>query len=153
MSVSIVEDASIDVVRDLFREYEAALAFPLDFQGFAREIEDLPGSYAPPRGALLLALVAGSPAGCVAVRPLGHGACELKRLYVRPSFRGLGLGRRLTEAAIAVARSQGHTRMRLDTLPGMEVAQALYAELGFVEIEPYTSNPIAGARFLELRLG
>jgi GNAT superfamily N-acetyltransferase len=144
-----VRDASdLGEVRTLLREYEASLSFPLDFQDFERELAELPGAYAPPRGALLLA----RGSGCIALRPLGDTTCELKRLYVRPQARGTGLGRRLAEAAVAEARRLEYSRMRLDTVPGMEAAQALYEQLGFREVEPYTTNPIEGTRFLELEL-
>ena len=144
--------AERDDVRALLREYAASLAFELDFQDFDRELADLPGAYAPPRGALLIARVDDRPAGCVALRPLADDICEMKRLFVQPSARGLGLGRRLATAVVAEARRLGYARMRLDTTPGMESAQALYAELGFVEIAPYTHNPVPGTRFLELEL-
>ena len=127
-------------------------AFPLDFQQFDREVAELPGAYAPPRGALLVARQGADAVGCVALRPLEPEICELKRLYVRPAARGTGLGRRLAEAALADARRLGYRRIRLDTLPGMEAAQSLYERMGFREIEPYTTNPVAGTRFLELEL-
>lgn len=138
----------LEEIRALFAEYAASLPFDLGFQGFEHELAGLPGAYAPPRGALLLA----PGAGCAALRPLAADACELKRLYVRPSARGGGLGRALTLAAIDAARGIGYGRIRLDTVPGMERAQALYERLGFVEIAPYRENPIPGARFLELEL-
>jgi putative acetyltransferase len=147
-TVRASDEAAVDEVRALFGEYAASLPFDLGFQGFDDELAALPGAYAPPRGALLLA----PGAGCAGIRPLTDDACELKRLYVRPSARGRGLGRMLTEAAIAEARRIGYARMRLDTTPGMEAAQALYEELGFVEIAPYRRNPVAGTRFLELEL-
>jgi putative acetyltransferase len=140
--------SDVEEVRVLFREYAASLPFALDFQDFDREVADLPGAYAPPRGALLLA----REAGCVGLRPIDETTCEMKRLYVRPSARGTGLGRRLAEAAIADARRLGYARMRLDTVPGMDSAQSLYERLGFREIAPYRPNPIPGARFLELAL-
>jgi len=143
---------STDDVRELFHEYAASLAFPLDFQDFEREVADLPGAYEPPRGALVGARADGAAAGCVALRPLDDTTCEMKRLYVRPEFRGAGIGRTLAEAAVRAARARGFGRIRLDTVPGMETAQALYEELGFVEIAPYRSNPIAGVRYLELQL-
>jgi len=146
--VAITDMSQVDGVRVLFREYAASLPFALDFQDFEREVDELPGAYAPPRGALLLA----RGAGCVGLRPIDDTTCELKRLYVRPSARGTGLGRRLTEAVIAEARRLGYARMRLDTVPGMDAAQSLYEQLGFREIAPYRSNPIPGARFLELEL-
>jgi len=144
--------AESDDVRALLREYAASLAFELDFQDFDRELAELPGAYAPPRGALLVARAGDHLAGCVALRPLVDGVCEMKRLFVQPQARGLGLGRRLATAVVAEARRLGYARMRLDTTPGMESAQALYAELGFVEIAPYTHNPVPSTRFLELEL-
>ena len=139
-------------VRALLRAYAASLPFKLDFQDFDRELAELPGAYAPPRGALLVARVGGVPAGCVALRPFSDGVCELKRLFVRPEARGLGLGRRLATAIVSEARRIGYARMRLDTTPGMGTAQALYEELGFAETAPYRHNPVPGTRFLELVL-
>jgi ribosomal protein S18 acetylase RimI-like enzyme len=151
-AIDVVRDPPPEPVRALFREYADSLGFPLDFQGFDRELAELPGDYAPPRGMLLLAEVDGAAAGCAALRPFAGDVAELKRLYVRPAYRGLGLGRRLTETALADARDRGYRRVRLDTVPGMETAQALYVALGFREIRPYRPNPIPGARFLELEL-
>ena len=142
------ESSDIEEVRALVREYAASLPFALDFQDFDRELNELPGDYAPPRGALLLA----PGAGCVGLRPIDGTTCEMKRLYVRPSARGTGLGRRLAEAAITEARTLGYKQMRLDTVPGMDSAQSLYERLGFEDIAPYRANPIPGARFLELQL-
>jgi len=140
--------SDVDEVRTLFREYAASLRFELAFQDFDRELAELPGPYAPPRGALLLA----RGAGCVGLRPLAETICELKRLYVRPSARGTGLGRRLAEAIVAEGRKLGYTHMRLDTVPGMDAAQSIYGQLGFRPIAPYRPNPIPGAVFLELQL-
>jgi len=153
--VSEVRAAAADdlpEVRRLLREYASALPFALDFQDFDDEVATLPGRYAPPGGTLLVACLDGRVVGCVGVRALDDATCEMKRLYVGESARGSGLGRVLAEASIAEARRLGHRRMRLDTVPGMEAAQALYERLGFRDIAPYTANPVPGARFLELEL-
>jgi putative acetyltransferase len=143
---------SIQQVRELFLEYAASLDFDLNFQKFNKELAELPGAYSPPKGRLLLATVESEVAGCVALRPLQPGICEMKRLYVRPGFRGQALGKKLVEAIIQEAGSIGHERMRLDTVPSMASAISLYRALGFREIDPYTTNPIPGALFLELDL-
>lgn len=155
MSIDIVRATSAEQIataRVLFKEYEASLGIELTFQGFAREVAELPGAYAPPAGRLFLATDGTEPAGCVALRPLGDGVCEMKRLYVRPTARGTRLGRRLTETVIREARAIGYTRMRLDTLPSMKEAFALYKTIGFREIPPYCENPIVGTHFMELSL-
>ena len=143
----------MDLVRSLFREYQAGLNIDLCFQSFEEELASLPGRYAPPQGAILFAEGAdGGVGGVVAMRALDPLTAEMKRLYVRPSFQGAGLGRALAEAVIDVARRRGYSRLRLDTLPMMGAAIALYRKLGFVEIPAYTVNPIAGALYLELPL-
>jgi putative acetyltransferase len=145
-------EQEIAAARGLFLEYAERLGIDLCFQGFDREVAELPGDYTPPGGRLLLGLIGEEAAGCVAFRSLDGGACEMKRLYVRPAFRGTGVGRRLAEAIVEKARGLGYDCMRLDTLPVMGEAQRLYESLGFREIEPYYDNPVPGARFLELAL-
>jgi GNAT superfamily N-acetyltransferase len=149
----VEEGADLDAARDLFLEYARSLPFGLDFQDFDAELESLPGAYAAPRGRILLAWAGSVAAGCVALRPIDGGCCEMKRMYLRPQFRGTGLGRALAEAILAEARSIGYRTMRLDTVPGMDAALALYRSLGFAPIPPYRHNPIPGAIFLEAALG
>lgn len=145
--------ADIELTRTLFLEYAQALGFSLCFQGFDEELAGLPGKYARPHGRLLLAAHDEQAAGCVGMRALQDGICEMKRLYVRPAFRGKSIGRLLAERLISEARGIGYTRMRLDTVVGkMADAVALYRRLGFVEIPPYCANPIEGAVYLELSL-
>lgn len=144
---------SLEQVRALFLEYASSLGFSLCFQGFDEELRQLPGMYAPPRGTLLLDLQDRRPAGCVGLHDWGDGAAEMKRLYVRPEFRGRGLARALTLAALADARAIGYRAVRLDTIAStMQAAIALYRNLGFREIVPYRENPIPGALYLELTL-
>jgi ribosomal protein S18 acetylase RimI-like enzyme len=155
VSIRAATSADMDAVGALFREYAAALGVDLSYQGFAAELAGLPGVYAAPDGALLIALsAAGEAIGCVAVRKLSEpGICEMKRLYARPEARRTGAGRALAMAAIKAATGIGYVRMRLDTLPAMTAAQNLYRELGFVAVPAYYGSPIAGTIFMEKSLG
>lgn len=148
--------SELDATRAIFREYAESLGVDLCFQDFDAELATLPGAYSEPRGALLMAKVDGALAGCCALRPLDTvddpNACEMKRLYVRPQFRGLGLGRQLVEATLDCARRAGYDCLLLDTLSEMEAARALYQELGFWEVPPYYHNPLAGAHYLKVKL-
>ncbi|MBW8745522.1 MAG: GNAT family N-acetyltransferase [Sphingomonas sp.] len=146
--------ADLQDIADLFRAYAASLPVDLGYQGFEAELAGLPGKYAPPTGALLIARApSGEAIGCVAMRPMqGDGLCEMKRLYVSPVARGLGLGPDLIRAIIGEARAAGYRRMRLDTLPTMQAALALYARAGFTTIGAYYPTPVEGTIFLELRL-
>jgi len=142
----------IEQARVLFLEYQRELGIDLCFQGFEKELAELPGDYAPPDGRLFLAVVEGELAGCVALHRFHRDTCEMKRLYLRPGQRGSGAGRRLAEAVIAAAQEIGYARMVLDTLPSMRTAQALYRSLGFREIPSYRENPVRGTLFMELNL-
>ena len=141
------------LARALFEEYAAWLGIDLSFQGFAAELAGLPGPYAPPQGRLLLALQDGLALGCVALRPQEEGVCEMKRLYVRPPFRGQGVARQLVDRLVHEARLTGYQRMRLDTLPGMRAAIRLYEALGFVRCPAYYATPLPDTIFMELQLG
>lgn len=138
--------------RELFLEYADAIGTNLEYQGFSAELDALPNPYIPPRGALLLADVGAELAGCVALRPLNKDVGEMKRLYVRSNYRKLRLGQRLVEAIIETARAAGYRELRLDTLPTMVAAQALYRRLGFIEIPPYNDTHLPGTRFYSLTL-
>ena len=148
--------AQISATRLIFTEYAEQLGVDLCFQNFEDELADLPGEYASPHGALLLALVDGEVAGCCALRPLNSvdypNAAEMKRLYVRRPYRGSGLGRQLAEATLDAARVAGYHSVLLDTLDDMESARALYVDLGFASIPPYYHNPIVGAHYLKTDL-
>ncbi len=147
----------LEEARLIFRDYEASLSVDLCFQNFDAELAALPGDYAPPAGQLLLALVDGVVAGCGALRPLPDcdypNACEMKRLYVRPAFRGFGIGRLLVQALLDEAKRAAYSCVLLDTLDDMEAARELYTSVGFEEIPPYYFNPIAGAHYLKANLG
>lgn len=152
-SIATPDDPALEQVRALFCEYAASLDFNLCFQSFEQELASLPGKYAPPSGRLYLALIDGAPAGCAALRALPDGTGELKRLYIRPAYRGQGLGRLLSERIIAEARAIGYPALRLDTIETqMPQATALYRALGFTPIAPYYENPVPGALFMELKL-
>src|SRR5579864_195701 len=145
--------AQIAAVREPFLEYAKSLSFNLCFQSFDKELAGLPGDYAPPDGRLLIAANEHGPAGCVALHKIENEICEMKRLYVRPQFRGRGLGKILALRIIAVAREIGYKRLRLDTVEAdMGTAIAMYRKLGFREIAPYRVNPIEGALYMELQL-
>jgi ribosomal protein S18 acetylase RimI-like enzyme len=146
-------DEDIAAVARLFQAYAESLDVDLAYQDFATELASLPGKFAPPDGEMLLALEDGEPVGCVALRPLDQdGICEMKRLYVAPAMRGSGLGKALVERLIEEARSRGYRQMRLDTLPSMAAAQAMYRAMGFEPVEPYYDTPVEGTVFLGLRL-
>ena len=149
--LTVIEAAIEDMptVRSLFKEYQTRLGVDLCFQGFDKELADLPGCYAPPRGAVLLASEQRDVCGCVAFRPITATQAELKRLYVTPSARGRGAGRILFHAAMEKIQQAGYRSVVLDTLPSMQTAQALYVSYGFVEIPPYYNNPEPGVKYLQ----
>jgi ribosomal protein S18 acetylase RimI-like enzyme len=143
----------IEQTRQLFHEYVTWLGVNLCFQNYDKEVAELPGEYVPPTGRLYLAIEDDQTAGCIALRKLADGICEMKRLYIRPQFRGRQLGRTLVDRVIADARQIGYRRMRLDTLPGkMDAAIAMYRSLGFTDIERYYDNPYETALFMEMDL-
>jgi ribosomal protein S18 acetylase RimI-like enzyme len=151
--IQATSESEVQEVGKLFEEYHEWLGLSLCFQNFEQELASLPGDYTPPNGRLILATENDEVAGCIALRKLDDGVCEMKRLYVRPEFRGTGLGRLLAESLIKTAREIGYQRMRLDTLPGkMDRAIAMYQRLGFKNIDPYYFNPVEGAAFMELDL-
>jgi len=145
--------ADIATARALFKEYADWLGIDLSYQDFEQELANLPGDYAPPAGRLLLGEIDGAAAGCIALRPLAAGIGEVKRLYLRPAYRGQGVGRRLAETAVAEARAIGYRTLRLDTLARLTEANALYGSLGFRPIPPYYHNPTEGVIYYELDLG
>jgi len=155
VSLIILHAATSDHIadaRELFSEYASSLDVDLCFQGFERELTELPGEYSEPEGCILLAFLESAHVGSVALRPLTSVICEMKRMYVRPAFRGHGIGLALAKEVIIEARKRGYKKMRLDSLPTMKEAQALYRSLGFREIGPYRLNPVRGALFMELEL-
>ena len=153
MVVQVQTGPDIDLARELFREYQRSLNVDLCFQDFEHELATLPGEYAPPFGRLLLLYEEEDLAGCVALRKIDDETCEMKRLYVRPDFRGRQLGKGLAEAVIEESRVIGYKKMKLDTLPIMTAAITMYRSLGFKPTTPYRHNPVPGALFMELDLG
>lgn len=142
----------MDQVRELFSEYVDSLGFDLDFQDYEKESAELPGKYAPPEGRLIMVCVEGKAVGCVGLRKTVDAICEMKRMYVRPNYRGKGIGKHLAITVIEEARKIGYKAMRLDTIATMKEAISLYRSLGFKEIPPYRYNPIEGAIYMELNL-
>lgn len=142
----------IEDIKKLFLEYSQSLEIELTFQNFKEEFSLLPGKYGPPYGTLILVLVDNKPAGCIALRKISEDICEMKRLYLRSNYRGLGIGKKLITMLIVEARKLKYSYMRLDTIPSLKAAQRLYTAFGFYEIKAYTYNPVEGAKFLELKL-
>lgn len=151
--IRVKKASHLENIKELFLEYADSLDFDLDFQNFQQELANLPGEYAPPGGCLFIALDTDEPVGCVGLRKLEKNLCEMKRLYVRPRYRDLGIGRVLADTIVREASQKGYARMRLDTVPAMKAARKLYLSMGFKEIAPYRYNPIKGATFLEKKLG
>ena len=145
-------DDQYQAARELFMAYADSLGFDLEFQGFSRELAELPGDYEPPAGCILLAAMPDGYSGCVALRPLEDKICEMKRLFVIPAFQGHGIGKSLATAVIVEARKKGYQKMRLDTIESMQAAQGLYSSLGFKTIEAYCHNPLENPTFMELAL-
>lgn len=150
--IQVESEEHLDCIRELFKEYEKSLGFDLDFQDFEKELAKLPGEYAAPDGCLLLAFYGKNMAGCAGLRKLEQGICEMKRMYVRPNFRGKGIGRVMSVRIIEIARAIAYKRMRLDTIDTMRTAILLYKSLGFKKIKPYRYNPVNGASYMELSL-
>ncbi|WP_053957492.1 GNAT family N-acetyltransferase [Inediibacterium massiliense] len=150
--IHITRQDMIKQVRQLFLEYAQSLKIDLAFQDFESEVKTLPGKYSPPDGTLILGLSDGKVAGCIALRKISKEICEMKRLYVRDAYRGIGIGQMLIATIIQEASKLNYHYIRLDTLPMMKKAQALYTSFGFYDIEPYVYNPIKGTRFMELKL-
>jgi len=140
----------IEMARGLFLEYQASIDVDLGYQGFTDEVASLPGAYAAPRGRLLLAEVDGVTCACIALRPLNETTCEIKRLYVRPSHRGLGLGRTMVTRVLEEAQAIGYGQVYLDTLPSMSEATAIYVSFGFEDVPPYRFSPVPGTRFMAI---
>lgn len=150
--IKVKDKEHLAVVRKLFLEYAESLGFSLCFQDFDKELAALPGEYAPPTGCLILAVADSKPNGCVALHKLEEGICEMKRLYIKPGFRGKGFGKLLVNVVLEEAKKIGYAKMRLDTVPQMKEAINLYRQIGFKEIEPYRKNPIDGALYMEMDL-
>jgi ribosomal protein S18 acetylase RimI-like enzyme len=150
--VKVIEEYQYKQVHELFLEYVDSLGIDLSFQNINTELQNIPGEYAPPEGCILLAMYRDQSAGCVALRKIDENICEMKRLFVKPDFKGKGIGRDLASSIIEEAITRGYHFMRLDTLPTMEQAISLYRSLGFYSIEPYRFNPIEGTMYMELKL-
>jgi len=152
VSLRLAGPEDLESVRSLFVEYAAEIGIDLSFQGFEEELRDLPGKYRQPGGCIVLAFIGEKTAGCAALRPLEKGLCEMKRLFVRDFAKGRGAGKALVRKIVEEAGERGYTFIRLDTLPSMARAQAIYRSLGFYDIDPYVYNPVAGSAFMEKKL-